>query len=74
LRSAINADAERRAAAARALVEQRRPRAGTDATELASPLSLTGDTPTEAFCDTIVVDRVVFDTVKLFHARKGESR
>lgn len=45
----------------------------SDATQV--PMSpLGGDTPTETFGTEIEWDGVTFNTVKLFHPRKGSSR
>lgn len=45
----------------------------SDATQV--PMSpVGGDTPTETFGTEIEWDGVTFNTVKLFHPRKGSSR
>jgi translation initiation factor 2-alpha kinase 4 len=71
LQSQIKADADRRAAAVAASAPPRRPRANTDATEV--PESLVGDTPIETFAERIDCDGVTFNSVKLFHPRRGAS-
>ena len=54
-------------------IQQSRRRGMSDATQV--PMSpVLGDTPTETFANDIEWDGVVFNTVKLFHPRKGALR
>ena len=55
-------------------IQMNRRRGLSDATEVPlSALSPNGDTPTESFAHDLEWDGIVFNSVKLFHPRKGLS-
>lgn len=55
-------------------IQINRRRGLSDATEVPlSSISPNGDTPTESFFHNIEWDGIVFNSVKLFHPRKGSS-
>jgi translation initiation factor 2-alpha kinase 4 len=68
LNEEIKADTQRQQLA-KEKHDRARKRAESDATELPPP----GDTFTESFAQEIVFNGVSFNTVKIFHPRRGEN-